>query len=33
MKGFKLLVLNGFGVVCVWFMVGEWCGILVRHRQ
>jgi hypothetical protein len=33
MKGFELLVLNEFSVVCVKFMVGKWCGILVMYRQ
>ncbi len=34
-KGIKILVLKGFGIVymCVKSMVGEWCGILVIHRQ
>jgi hypothetical protein len=25
-KGIENLVVKGFGVVCVKFMVGEWCG-------
>jgi hypothetical protein len=33
MKGWEIFVLKSFGVVHVKFMVGEWCGILVIHRQ
>jgi hypothetical protein len=32
-KGIKILVLKGFGVVYVKSMVGEWCGMLIIHRQ
>ncbi len=32
-KRIEILVLKSFGVVYVKFMVGEWCGILVIHRQ
>jgi hypothetical protein len=32
-KGIEIMVLKAFGVVYVKFMVGEWCGILVIHRQ
>jgi hypothetical protein len=32
-KGIEILVLKVFGVVYVKSMVGEWCGILVIHRQ
>ncbi len=32
MKGIEILFVKGFGVVCVKFMVGEWCGILVIHK-
>jgi len=32
-KGIKILVLKGFGVVYVKFMVKKWCGILVMHKQ
>jgi hypothetical protein len=32
-KGIKILILKGFSVVYVYFMVEEWCGILVIHRQ
>ncbi len=32
-KGIEILVLKGFGVVYIKFMVGKWCGILVMHRQ
>jgi hypothetical protein len=31
-KGFELSVLNGFGVVYIWFMVEEWCAIPVMHK-
>jgi hypothetical protein len=33
MRGIEILNLKGFGVVHVKFMVGEWCDILVIHRQ
>jgi hypothetical protein len=33
LKGIKILILKGFGVVYVKFMVGEWCDILVIHRK
>jgi len=33
MKGVKTFVLKGFGVIHVKFMVREWCGILIIHRQ
>jgi hypothetical protein len=29
MKRIKILALKGFDVVYVYFIVGEWCGILV----
>jgi hypothetical protein len=34
-KGIKILILKGFNIVymCVKSMVGEWCDILVIHRQ
>jgi hypothetical protein len=32
-KGIEILVLKGFGVVYVKFMVREWCGILVIHKH
>ncbi len=32
-KRIEILVLKGFGVVCVKFIVGEWCDILIIHRQ
>jgi hypothetical protein len=32
-KGIEILVLKGFGLVCVKSMAGEWCGILVIHKQ
>jgi hypothetical protein len=33
MKRIEILVLKGFDVIYVKFMVGEWCGILDIHRQ
>jgi hypothetical protein len=33
MKGGEIFVLKGFGVLHVKFMVREWCGILVIHKQ
>jgi hypothetical protein len=32
-KGIEILVLKGFGIVYVKFMLGEWCGILIIHKQ
>ncbi len=32
-KEIEILVLKGFGVIYVKFMVGKWCGILVIHKQ
>jgi hypothetical protein len=32
-KSIEIFILKGFGVVYVKFMVGEWCGILVIHKQ
>ncbi len=32
-KGIKIFILKGFGVIYVNSMVGKWCGILVIHRQ
>jgi hypothetical protein len=32
-KGIKILVLKGIGVIYVKSMVGEWCEILVIHKQ
>jgi hypothetical protein len=34
-KIIEILILKGFGIVyvCVKFMVGEWCGILVVNRK
>jgi hypothetical protein len=32
-KIIQILVLKGFGIVYETFMVGEWCVILVPHRQ
>jgi hypothetical protein len=31
LKGIDILVLKGFGVVYVKFMVGKWCDILIIH--
>ncbi len=33
MEGIEILVLKGFNIVYVKSMVGEWCDILVIHRQ
>jgi hypothetical protein len=33
MKEIVILILKGFGIVYVKFMVGEWCDILVIHKQ
>jgi hypothetical protein len=32
-KGIKIFVSKGFGVVCVKSMVGEWCGTQVIHKK
>jgi hypothetical protein len=32
-KGINILVLKGFGIIYGKFMVGEWCDILVIHKQ
>jgi hypothetical protein len=34
-KGIEIFVLKDFGIIymCVKSMVGEWCGILVIHKQ
>ncbi len=32
MKGINILIFKGFDLVYVWFMVGEWCDILVIHK-
>jgi hypothetical protein len=32
-EGIEILVLKGFNIVYVKSMVGEWCDILVIHRQ
>jgi hypothetical protein len=32
-KGINILILKGFCMVYVKFMVGEWCAILVIHKQ
>jgi hypothetical protein len=32
-KESRFLVLKGFGVIYVKFVVGKWCNILVIHRQ
>ncbi len=32
-RGIEILVLKGFGIVYMNSMVGEWCVILIIHRQ
>jgi hypothetical protein len=33
MKGIKILVFKSFNIVFVKSMVGEWCEILIIHKQ
>jgi hypothetical protein len=32
-KGIKIFVLKGFGVIYVKSITEEWCGILIIHRK